>query len=101
MPPASAFRHPVSQFGTGAFRYRTGPPYSGTGLVPASEFLFIPVPNWLEAGQSDIPAFKKAVGGGGERDTQSTPKLQVVESDTPYLLMVLYLLYDIEKSYVQ
>jgi hypothetical protein len=45
MPPASAFRHPVFQSGTGAFRYRTGSPYSGTELVPASEFLFIPVPD--------------------------------------------------------
>jgi hypothetical protein len=26
-------------------RYRTGFPYSGTGLVPASAFLFIPVPD--------------------------------------------------------
>jgi hypothetical protein len=52
-------------------------------LVPASEFLFIPVPDWLDAEQSDIPAFKKDVGGGGERETQCTSKLQVVESDTP------------------
>ncbi len=54
-------RHPVSQSGTGAFQYRTGSPYSGTGLVPASAFLFIPVPNWLDAGQSDIQTFKKGV----------------------------------------
>jgi hypothetical protein len=27
MPPASAFRHPASQSGTGAFRYRSWPPY--------------------------------------------------------------------------
>jgi hypothetical protein len=45
MPPASMFRHPVSQSATGAFRYRTGFPYSGIGLVPASAFLFIPVPD--------------------------------------------------------
>ncbi len=37
MPPASAFRHSVSQSDTGAFRYRTGSPYSGTRLDPASE----------------------------------------------------------------
>jgi hypothetical protein len=54
---------------------------------------------------SNIPAFKKAVVGGGERETQCTSKLQVVESDTTctsyrQLLMVLSLLYDIEKSYV-
>jgi hypothetical protein len=42
---ASAFRLPVSQSRTGAFRYRTGSSYSGTGLVPASAFLFIPVPD--------------------------------------------------------
>jgi hypothetical protein len=29
--------------------------------------------------QSDIPAFKKDIGGGGERGTQCTSKLQVVE----------------------
>ncbi len=58
-------------------------PLSGTGLVPASEFLFIPVPDLLYAGQSDIPAFKKAVVVGGERDTQSTFRLKVVESETP------------------
>ncbi len=53
---ASAFRHSVSQ---SIFRYWTGIPYSATELVPASAFLFIPVPYWLDAGQSDIPAFKK------------------------------------------
>ncbi len=69
MPPASAFWLPVSQSGTRAFRYRTGSPYSGDGLVPASGFLFIPVPDWLDAGQSDISAFKKSVVVvGGERD---------------------------------
>jgi hypothetical protein len=56
MPPASAFRHTTSQSGTGA--YRTGSPYFGTGLVPASAFFFIPVPaiptssiykNWTKA----------------------------------------------------
>ncbi len=33
-------------------------PYFSTGLVPASAFLFIPVPDWRDAGQSDVPAFK-------------------------------------------
>ncbi len=42
-----------------AVRYRTGSSYSGIGMVQASAFLFIPVPDWLDAGQSDIPAFKK------------------------------------------
>jgi hypothetical protein len=63
---------------------RTGSPYSVTRLVLASEFLFIPVPDWLDNGQSDIPAIKTAVVGGGGRDTQCTSKLQVVESETPY-----------------
>jgi hypothetical protein len=82
MPPASAFWTTVTQSGTEALRYRTGSPYSGTGLVPiTSEFFFIPVPDWLDTGQSDIPAFKKAVSGG-ERKSQCTSKLQVVESET-------------------
>ncbi len=42
-----------------SFRYRIG--YSGTGLVPASAFFFIPVLDWLDAGQSGIPAFSKTV----------------------------------------
>jgi len=37
--------HPVSQSGTGAFRYRIGSLYSGTGLVPASAFLLVQVPD--------------------------------------------------------
>jgi hypothetical protein len=52
--------------------------------------LIISLPDWLEAGQSDIPAFKKGytlyVHTAGDRHRQ--------------LLMVLFLLYDIEKSYV-
>jgi hypothetical protein len=105
MQPASEFWHPISQFGTGAFRYRTGSPYSGAGLdfrhwnfcsLYGTELFFsartnlgkktreiFALPNLLDAGQSDIPAFKKAVVGGSERDTQFTSKLQVVESDTP------------------
>jgi hypothetical protein len=39
----SAFWHPVCQSGAGAFQYQTGFPYSGTGLVSASQFLFTPV----------------------------------------------------------
>jgi hypothetical protein len=42
--PALAFRHPLSQTVTGALQYRTGPPYTGTGLVPDSALFFIPVP---------------------------------------------------------
>ncbi len=93
MPPASTFRHPVPQSGTDAFRYRTGFSYSGTGLVPASAFLFIPVrTDWMP--DADSLTFRHlkngyilhvhtAGGGGCERDTQCTSKLQVVEGDTP------------------
>jgi hypothetical protein len=59
MPPASPFQHPVSQSGTGAFRYLTGSSYPGAGLVPASAFLFIPVPDLSDAGQSSIPVLIK------------------------------------------
>jgi hypothetical protein len=57
MPPEATFRQPVSQFGTGlgplipvldwflSVQYRIGSTYSGTGLVPASAFLFFPVPD--------------------------------------------------------
>jgi hypothetical protein len=47
MPPASAFRNPASQSGTGILEspwYRTRSPYFGSRQVPASAFLFIPVP---------------------------------------------------------
>ncbi len=59
VPTASAFQHPVSQYGTGAFRCRTGFSSPGTGLVPALAFLFFSVPDGLDAGQSDIPALIK------------------------------------------
>jgi hypothetical protein len=56
----------------------------------------------VDVGQSDIPAFKKAVVVvGGERDTQCTSKLQVYTLHVHrQLLNVLFLLYDNEKSYV-
>jgi hypothetical protein len=60
MLPSLVFWHPSSQsgtgafcyqsilvpdrFGIGAFRFLIGSHYSGTGLGPASAFLFIPVP---------------------------------------------------------
>jgi hypothetical protein len=56
--PVLAFRNPTSQSGTGAFRYRTGSPYSDIRLVQASAFFFILTPDTLHAGQSGIPAFK-------------------------------------------
>ena len=34
--------------------YRPGSPYFGTGLVPASAFLFILIPDWQDAIQSGI-----------------------------------------------
>jgi hypothetical protein len=44
-PPASAFLHSVSQSGTGDFPGPDWAHYSGTGLVPASTFVFILVPD--------------------------------------------------------
>ncbi len=88
--PASAFRHPVSQSGSGAFLYRNEIPYSSAeNLVPASAFLFIPDhTDWMP----DSPTFRHL-----KRDTpcrsillvlvvvkvipmQCTSKLQVVKS---------------------
>jgi hypothetical protein len=74
---ASAFRHPVSQSGIGAFWYRTGSPYTGTGLVPASVFLFITAPGLT--GCRTFRHLKKgytlhnhtASVGGGERYTHA------------------------------
>ncbi len=74
MPLASVFRHPVSQSAIGAYRYRTGSPYFGTGLVPASA-LFNPVPDsptfrHLKKGTYTLHAHT-ANTGGGERDTHA------------------------------
>jgi hypothetical protein len=77
-------------------------------------FLFIPVPDWLDAGRSDIMAFKKGVHSARTycwrwwlwKDIQCTSKLQVLENYTPctsiyvQVLMVSFLHYDIEKSYI-
>jgi hypothetical protein len=48
-------RHPVSQSSTGEFRHRTGSPYSGTGLVPASAFCSFR--HWTDR-MPDRPAFQ-------------------------------------------
>jgi hypothetical protein len=48
-------------------------PYSGTLLVPSAEFMFIPLQDWLDAAQSEIPAFKKAVVGSGDRIPSARP----------------------------
>ena len=75
MPPASVFRHPVSQSGTGN---------SGTGLGP-----LFPVPDWFRHQHfwsirdrtdwmPDSPIFRHSLyvhtagSGGGARDTQCT-----------------------------
>jgi hypothetical protein len=42
---ASGIGIPASQSGSGAIRYRTGSPYSGTGLLPASTFKCNPIPD--------------------------------------------------------
>jgi hypothetical protein len=109
MPPASTFR-PVSQSGTAAFRYWAGSPYSGTRLVQVSAFLFILVPDWLDAGQTD-PAFKKGVHPTGPycwlwkwihparpycfwwKGIHPAGPLTAADGD-------LFLLYDIEKLYI-
>ncbi len=96
MPPSSAFRHlsPVREHSG------TGPPYFGTGLVPASTFLLITVPVWLDAGHSDIPAFKKGIHPARPycwlRECLVVYTLHVHRQ----LLMVLFLLFEIEQSYV-
>ncbi len=93
-------------------RYRSIPvqdwaPYFDTRLVPASEFMFIPVPDWLDAGQSDIPAFKKKLLVVVVIGYHYPVHIQTEDSGKWYtlhaqrqLLRVLFLLYDIEKSYV-
>ncbi len=60
MPPVSAFRH--SSF------------HSGTGLVPASVLLFIPLPTWPDAGQSGI--LKISLKGLREVAHQGSEKLR-------------------------
>ncbi len=70
MPPASAFRHPVSPYGTRELRFQNGSPYSSTGLVPES------------------PAFNEGTSytstmQGIDWDTPCTFTLLVVEMDTP------------------
>jgi hypothetical protein len=53
--PASAFRHPSSQSGTGPSKCRTASLYSGTGQGPASLVFSSPVPDHPDVGQSGIP----------------------------------------------
>ncbi len=102
MPPASAFQHPVSQSGTGAFWYWTGSSYPGTRLVLSSVFLFIPVPDWSDAGQPATdknvhlahPHYKRWTGiqptyvhtAGGERVALH---VHIAGSETEYTLHFL------------
>ncbi len=58
MPPVSALRHPANQSGIGAFRYQIGFPNFGTGLVPASDYIFTPVTG-LAGCRTCSPAFQK------------------------------------------
>ncbi len=105
---ASALRHLVSQSGSGAFQYRTGSPYSGTGLLPASAFMFILILTGCQAvrhsglkkhfsnvtwdtytlhvhtvgsGKGLHPALHTAGNRQGIRDTPCTFILLVVERD--------------------
>ncbi len=92
----------LDQSGTGAFLYRTGSPYSGTGLVPASAFCsFRYQTDWMP----DSPTFRHlkkryslhvhtasgrkghtlhvhtaSIGGGEKEPMQCTSKLQAVKS---------------------
>ncbi len=76
---ASAFRHHVSQSGTGAFRYRTGFLYPGTVHVPARPYIWW----WKGVHPSRLYCSDTAAGGGGEWNTPCTSKLKEVESVTP------------------
>ncbi len=91
-----------------AFRYWNEYPYSGTGLVLASAFLFIPVTDWPDAWQYNIPSFemgyihpvcpwyKQWTGihpqvhtAGGEMGTPFTSILLAVKRDTPCTFILL------------
>ncbi len=65
------------------------PPYSGTWLIPASAFLFIPVLDWPDAEQSDIPAFKNTLHRWKRIHTPCTYTLQSMDWDTPCTFALL------------
>jgi hypothetical protein len=65
----------------------TGFPYSVTKLLPASAFLFIPVP---DAVKSDIPAFEALCDGGEGYTLHVCSILLAVERDTRYTLHVCF-----------
>jgi hypothetical protein len=88
--------------GRGCFLLSNYAIHSCTRLIPASAFLFLPAPDWLDAGQCNFPALVKC-------STLCTYTLQkshglgyILRVHTR-LLLVLFLLfeyYDVEKSYV-
>jgi hypothetical protein len=57
LTPASVFRHPWFQSGTGIKKNARLHQFSLVPTVPAPLVFFILVPEWLDAGQSGIPAF--------------------------------------------
>jgi hypothetical protein len=61
LTPASAFRHPSSQSGTGPKKCRTAQLNFGTGLFPVSLIFLSPVPDYPDAGHSGIPALQCCV----------------------------------------
>ncbi len=82
---ASAFWYPVYQSFARAFRYWAGSPYYGTGLVPVSTFLSVPVPDLPHARQSGIPTFLNR----GTYSTHCAYKLQVKDWHTPCTFTLL------------
>jgi hypothetical protein len=70
MPTASAFGHSATQSGTGAFRYQSEFPYSGTGLVPALTFFSF---RYRDDQMPDSQAFRhKKNRTKGEKETLCT-----------------------------
>ncbi len=84
--PASAFRHPVSQPCTGAFRYRTGPLNPVTNWIRHRNFCSLRYRTDWMPDSSTIRHLKKL--------------LVIILHVHRQPLMVLFLLNDIEKSYV-
>ncbi len=70
-------------------------------LGPASAFFFILVPDWLDAGQSGIPAFSKKLYKGGKGTLHPARLHYSADDGEGYTLHVyLSLLYDVDKSYI-
>jgi hypothetical protein len=58
LTPASVFRHPLSQSGTGPEKSQTAQINSGTRLFPVSLIFLSPVPDYPDAGQSGVLALQ-------------------------------------------